>query len=101
MEEKGCTADNTVWRPFEFWHLQDTVRIGGDSPPRCNICDMQIRATNMFSRLNTSKFKEIATLHKRQEHNWDPERNAKLHSIDVFKYLDRVVANNNCNTPGI
>ena len=58
----------------------------------------------------------MAALRKRQEvagqaakaarqrfraYAWDPERDAELRSVETFKYLGRVVANDDCDTPAI
>ena len=42
-----------------------------------------------------------ATDRRFQAYKWDPERKTELSNVEIFKYLGRVVANNDCDTPAI
>ena len=109
-----CTANN-LWQHFAFRHPQDMVRINGRKPMRCGVCGIQTAKVNSH-HLASAKCRNMAAMRRRhqvageaaaaarqrfQAYEGDPRRSAKLRCMETFKYLGRVISNDDCDTPAI
>ena len=87
------------------------MRIRGLCSPKCRLCKLQTRAAGSARHERSDQCQKLAAHRRRQrlaeevgaaeQRKFTAYRNNTLHLVEVFKYLGRVIARGNCNTPAI
>ena len=83
----------------------------GLAPPKCRLCGLQTRAAGTVRHEQTAKCRKLAAQRRRQqfatevsaaaERKFTAYQKDTLRSDDIFKYLGRTIARDNCDTPAI
>ena len=110
-EGKGTSNEANLWSHFAHRHPQGRVRIGGTCPPKCRLCGLQTWATGTVRHKQTAKCRKLAAQRRRQqlagevsaaaERKFTAYQKATLGSVEIFKYIGRNIAQDNCDTPSI
>ena len=110
-EGKGCRSEANLWSHFAHRHPQGTVRIGGACPPKCRLCGLQTRAAGSLRHEQTDKCRKLVAQRRRgrlaaevsaaAERKFTAYQKDTLRSVEEFKYLGRIIARDDCDTPAI
>ena len=111
QEGKGCSNEVNLWSHFAHCRPQDKVRIRGLCSPKCRLYELQTRAAGSARHERSDQCQKLAAHRQRQrlaeeveaaeQRKFTVYHNDTLRLVEVFKYLGRVIARGNCNTPAI